>query len=93
MDKIDKMVSIFKVLSVDTRVKIIELLKERALCVNALACRLDITPAATSQHLRIMRNMEIVSAEKRGYYIHYSLNQDTLAEWYELAKDLLGNGD
>ena len=46
-----KLARIFKVLSVETRVRMIHLLKDRALCVNALAKSLDITPAAVSQHL------------------------------------------
>ncbi|MCF8108925.1 MAG: ArsR family transcriptional regulator, partial [Desulfohalobiaceae bacterium] len=41
----------------------IELLKERSLCVNALARDLMITPAAVSQHLRILRDADLVIAE------------------------------
>lgn len=47
---------IFKVLSVETRVQMLSLLKERVLCVNALANALEITPAAVSQHLRVLRD-------------------------------------
>ena len=90
MPEADKMARIFKVLSVETRVRMIELLKHRSLCVNALARSLCITPAAVSQHLRILRDAEIVTAEKRGYFVHYRVNQATLAEWRELAQGLLG---
>jgi len=72
---------LMKVLSVDTRVRIVELLKGRALCVNALAARLDVTQGAVSQHLRVMRDAGLVIDEKRGYYVHYRLNEDTLAAW------------
>ncbi|MBN1460425.1 MAG: winged helix-turn-helix transcriptional regulator, partial [Armatimonadetes bacterium] len=47
----DKLARIFKVLSVNTRVRMIALLKERPMCVNALARQLEVTPAAVSQHL------------------------------------------
>ena len=80
----------FKVLSVGTRVKIVELLRDRALCVNALAQRLDITPAAVSQHLRILRDADLVTADKRGYFVHYRVNPKTLAAWKRLANGLLG---
>ncbi|MBU4244337.1 MAG: ArsR family transcriptional regulator, partial [Proteobacteria bacterium] len=50
----DKAARVFKVLSVESRVRLIELLKQRSLCVNALARSLAITPAAVSQHLRVL---------------------------------------
>ena len=80
---------LLKVLSVETRVEMLRLLKGRALCVNALAARLDITPGAVSQHLRIMRDAGLVIDEKRGYYVHYCLNGKTLAMWQEIVEELL----
>jgi len=80
---------VLKVLSVETRVRIVELLKSQALCVNALASRLDVTPGAVSQHLRIMRDAGLVVDEKRGYFVHYRLNEDTLAAWREEIDKLL----
>ena len=74
---------LLKVLSVDTRVQIVQLLKGRSLCVNALAARLDVTQGAVSQHLRVMRDAGLVIAKKRGYYVHYRLNEQTLAAWRE----------
>ena len=84
-----KLARIFKVLSVNTRVSMIDLLKRRSLCVNALARALDITPAAVSQHLRILRDANIVTADKQGYFVHYRVNEATLAEWNKTAKGLL----
>ena len=80
---------IFKTLSVDTRVRILQLLRGGALCVNALANRLSVTPAAVSQHLRVMRAAGLVIPEKRGYYVHYRLNKDTLRQWRKIVNELL----
>ena len=85
----EKQARIFKVLSVSTRVRMIDLLKSRSLCVNALARALEMTPAAVSQHLRILRDTDIVIADKQGYFVHYRVNLKTLAEWSVLAKKLL----
>lgn len=85
----DRVVRLLSVLSVSTRVRIVQLLKGRALCVNALAARLDITQGAVSQHLRIMRDAELVIDERRGYHIHYRLNEATLAAWREEIDRLL----
>ena len=80
---------IFKVLSVETRVRMIGLLKRRSMCVNALARALEITPAAISQHLRILRDAKVVTADKQGYFVHYRVNRKTLAKWYRTTKSLL----
>jgi ArsR family transcriptional regulator len=85
----EKQARIFKVLSVGTRVRMIDLLKRRSLCVNALARALDITPAAISQHLRVLRDADIVIADKRGYFVHYRINEGTLADWNTTTKSLL----
>jgi len=85
----DKLARIFKVLSVNSRVRMVELLKERPLCVNALARQLEVTPAAVSQHLRVLRDADIVIGRKRGYFVHYGLNEATLREWNQLVRGLL----
>ena len=85
----NKAARIFKVLSADTRVRMVELLKSRSLCVNALAKPLSISPAAVSQHLRILRDADVVIAEKRGYFVHYRVNEETLAEWHRTTSEVL----
>ena len=80
---------IFKVLSDETRLRIIDLLKNQSLCVNALAHFLGVSTAAISQHLRILRDANLVIGEKKGYFVHYHLNEETLLEWEEIVKKLL----
>ena len=80
---------LFKALSSETRVRIVRLLRDRALCVGALAARLGVSSAAVSQHLRILREAGLVTADKRGYYVHYHLNGAALAQWDRIAADLL----
>ena len=69
-----------RVLSAPIRLSILDLLKGRSLCVNALTCWLGVTQGAVSQHLRILRDAGLVGAEKRGYYVHYSLEETKLAD-------------
>ena len=89
MNQFEKKARIFKVLSVDTRVRMIHLLKHKSLCVNALAHQLEITPAAVSQHLRVLRDADIVVADKQGYFVHYRVNLETLSDWKSQAQSLL----
>ena len=69
---------LFKLLSVDKRIEIIELLKKEPMSVNAIAEALGISQSAVSQHLRVLKNSGLVKDERQGYWIYYSLNKDTL---------------
>ena len=69
---------LFKLLSVDKRIEIIELLKKEPMSVNAIAEALGITQSAISQHLRVLKGAGLVKDERQGYWIYYSLNKDVL---------------
>lgn len=69
---------LFKILSVDKRIEIIELLKKGSMNVNALAEALKISQSAVSQHLRVLKGAGFVKDERQGYWIYYSLNRDAL---------------
>ncbi len=88
----EKAARIFKILSAPTRLRIVQLIRNKPMCVNALAARLGVTPAAVSQHLRVLRAADLVIPDKRGYYVHYRMNPKTLAGWRKLADELLGEG-
>ncbi len=69
---------LFKLLSVDKRIEIIELLKKEPMNVNSLADNLGVTQSAVSQHLRVLKAAGLVADKRQGYWIHYSLNKDAL---------------
>ena len=69
---------LFKILSVDKRIEIVELLKKEARSVNAMAEALGITQSAVSQHLRVLKAAGLVKDKRQGYWIYYSLNKDVL---------------
>ncbi|GBE34063.1 transcriptional repressor SdpR [bacterium BMS3Bbin06] len=69
---------LFKLLSVDKRIEIIEFLKKGAINVNALSEKLGITQSAVSQHLRVLKAAGLVTDERKGYWVHYSLNREAL---------------
>lgn len=70
---------ILKVLAVETRVKIIEILKSQGpMGSKELSGLLGITPAAVSQHLKLLKHAGLVRRERQGYWIPYSLNEEAL---------------
>ena len=80
---IGETVDIFKSLGDMTRLKIIKLiaLMGNNLCVGMIANMLDISQPAVSQHLKILKNADLVEAEKMGFYMHYSLKKNALDEY------------
>lgn len=80
---------ICKVLSVETRLKIIRLLKTKgSLGAKDIAGSLGITVAAVSQHLKIMSQVGIVSSERKGFCIPYTINEDVLKQCRELLTEV-----
>jgi DNA-binding transcriptional ArsR family regulator len=79
----------FKVLSVETRVKIIDLLKSRGpLGANSISAVLGITPAAVSQHLKILRQAGLVRNERKGYWIPYSIDEGALEDCAHILSEV-----
>ncbi|UCF04679.1 MAG: winged helix-turn-helix transcriptional regulator [bacterium] len=69
----------FRALSVETRLRIFEILKEKGpLGVKRLAELVEVTPAAVSQHLKVLKHAGLVRNERRGYWIPYSVDERML---------------
>ncbi len=70
-----KQAELFKILGVETRIRIIELLKQKGpLGANEMSEMLDITPSAVSQHLKILKHAGLVRNERKGYWIPYEID-------------------
>ncbi len=79
----------FKVLSVETRVKIIDLLKSKGpLGAKNIAKIVEITPAAVSQHLKLLRQAGLVRSERKGYWIPYSIDEKALENCRQLLNEV-----
>ncbi|HUT97566.1 MAG TPA: metalloregulator ArsR/SmtB family transcription factor [bacterium] len=72
---------VFRILGARRRLAIIRILRHHGPAgANKIAEILGITPAAASQHLKALRHAGLVLAERHGYHIPYSLNEETLHE-------------
>ena len=88
MDK--KRAEIFKVLSVDTRIRIIEILKQKGpLGANEMSEMLGITPSAVSQHLKILKHAGLVRNERKGYWIPYDIDPGALEKCGEFLSQFV----
>ena len=79
----------FKTLAVETRVKIIELLKSKGpLGAKNISELVGITPAAVSQHLRVLRQAGLVRSERKGYWIPYSIDEEALESCRQVLNEV-----
>jgi DNA-binding transcriptional ArsR family regulator len=92
-EDIDALAGVFKAFSDPTRLKVIKMLADSKgpLCVNALACRLDVSQSAVSQHLRVLRQAGLATAHRHGCHVHYSLDEDRLKKHQALIRKTLGD--
>ncbi len=83
----------FKILGVENRIRIIDLLKEKGpLGVNELSETLKITSSAVSQHLKILRHAGLVRNERKGYWVPYRVNEEALEQCHELLSQVCSCG-
>ena len=60
-----------KALGEPMRLKIYQAILERKHCVRSLSKKFGISESAISQHLKIMKDADLVYGEKYGYHTHY----------------------
>ena len=84
-----KQADLFKVLGVDKRIRIIELLKQKGpLGANEMSEMLGITPSAVSQHLKILKHAGLVRNERKGYWIPYEIDPDAVEKCGEFLSSV-----
>lgn len=72
---------LFSLLSDETRLRCLVLLqKEGELCVCEISYIMESIQPKISRHLALMRKSGLVSDERRGQWVYYSLNKG-LPEW------------
>ncbi|MBD1396732.1 winged helix-turn-helix transcriptional regulator [Pontibacter sp. JH31] len=75
---------VFKALNDPTRREILHLLKEKDLTAGDIAEAFHITKPSISHHLDILSQAELVTSEKKGQFVIYSLNTtvlDDIMKW------------
>ncbi len=74
----EAMARVFQALAAGTRIRLLCMLKDQPMCVSDIAEHLDVTQGAVSQHLRILRDAGLVEAQRRGYHVHYHVQDGAL---------------
>jgi ArsR family transcriptional regulator len=80
---------IFKALSDETRLKIIDMLSCGELCACDILKSFNITQPTLSYHMRILTESGIVNGNRDGAWMHYTLNSEMANHITEYWKNLI----
>jgi DNA-binding transcriptional ArsR family regulator len=75
---------VFKALNDATRREILELLRDRDMTAGEIADQFNMTKPSISHHLDLLKQADLVIANKEGQFIHYSINttvMDEMLKW------------
>ena len=73
---------VFKALSDPTRREILDRLKEKDLTAGEIADYFSLSKPSISHHLAILKTAGLITQEKKGQFIYYSLNTTVLQGIY-----------
>lgn len=71
---------VFKALSNDNRLKIINLLDQNNLCACKILEKIELSQSTISHHMKILEDADLVTSKKDGKWRYYSINSQTFNE-------------
>jgi DNA-binding transcriptional ArsR family regulator len=72
-----KAAEVFSLLSAATRLRILDALCDREMCVGELAAELEMPQPTVSQHLSLMFRAGLLARRKDGQQVHYRVEPKT----------------
>lgn len=72
--------ALFKALNDETRRQIVDLLKEKDRNAGEIAAQFNISKPSISHHLDLLKQADLITSEKKGQFVEYSLNTSILED-------------
>lgn len=82
-----------KALSDPVRREILNMLKGGRMAAGDIAEKFDISGAAISRHLSVLKDADLIRDRREGKFIYYELNASVLEEIMLWISDLKGEGE
>jgi ArsR family transcriptional regulator len=80
---------IIKAMAHPSRLFIIEELSKHECCVNKLTEMIGVDASTVSKHLSVLKNAGLVTDEKRGNSIYYTLRYTCVMDFVDCVEDVL----
>ncbi len=85
MSNILKTKNLFKILADETRLRIIELISEKEMCVGDIYTTLNMTQSSISHQLSYLKENNIVKSHKINKNVYYSLADNHIYEIFKMG--------
>ncbi len=93
------LVTVFKALSDETRLRTLKLLQDGELCVCEIVAALDMVQPKVSFHLKILKDSGLIRDRRQGKWIHYSIHDSDMFKRFlihsvleKLSSESVGEG-
>lgn len=92
MRQMKELVQFYKAFGDQTRMRLIRTIASGMIgkiSVNDLAEKLGVSQPTVSQHLRILRDIDLIEPNREGYHVYYRINPETLEKFRKLNDKML----
>ncbi len=79
---------VFKAMSDEKRLKIIDMLSNQSLCACKILEQFDFSQPALSQHMKVLLDAGLVSGVRESNWMHYSLVKEKYEEVISFVKQI-----
>jgi ArsR family transcriptional regulator len=84
----ENVLTIFKALSEETRLRILKLLEHGELCVCDIVAAFDMIQPKVSFHLAVLKEAGLIKDRKQGKWVHYSIDDSDIFRRFLLLSTL-----
>lgn len=84
---------IIKALAHTTRLYIVDQLKDQRLCVQELTDLIQADISTVSKHLSVLKNAGLVSDEKEGQMVYYSLKVPCVLNFFSCVESVMNSSN
>ena len=84
----ERLATIFKALSDETRLHIIDMLSCNELCAADNFGKFNLSQSTLSYHMKILIDAGVVNSQRNGLWTRYSINEDTFGDILEIIPQL-----
>ena len=90
-DQAERMAAVARAIADPVRLQLVDVLRKHAgkVCVCELVPLFDLSQSTISHHLKILRDVRFVLAERRGTFMYYRVNANCLGEFPDAARRIL----
>lgn len=88
---LDQISHVFKALGDKNRLKIIKLLasnEKHSFCVTEIAEKIIISQPAVSQHIKVLKEIDVLLSHREGFRVYHTVNMETMRTLVPMVENL-----